>query len=100
MKVNLVTVTILFFAASAHAQYRCVENGCKIKGLATPGVMASISNVDVTFSGCTYTSFNRRMLGTLALYPAQKYAQFGLNAISVGFGKVAESFDIRATLRR
>ncbi len=74
------------------------ENGCKIKGLATPGVMATISNIDVTFSGCAYTSFNRRMSGTLAIYPAQKYAQFGLYAISVGIGKVAESFDIRATL--
>lgn len=76
------------------------ENGCKMKGLATPGMMATIANLDVTFSGCSYTGFNRRMSGTLALYSAQKHAQLTFYAASLGIGKVAESFDIRATLRR
>lgn len=40
------------------------------------------------------------MSGTLSVYSAQKHAQFVLSGFSVGIGKVAESFDIRATLRR
>ncbi len=76
------------------------ENGCKLKGLATPGVISTIANLDVTFYECAYTGFNRRMSGTLSINSAQKHAQLTLNAISVGLGKVAGTFDIRATLRR
>lgn len=76
------------------------ENGCKFKGLISPGIVSSVSNIDVTFSGCAFSGFNRRMSGTLGLDSAKKYAQLSLYAISTGFGKVAESFDIRATLRR
>lgn len=75
------------------------DNGCKLKGLAT-GFMATVATLDVTFSGCTYAGFNRRMSGTLSVYSAQKQAQLVLTGVSVGIGKVAESFDIRATLRR
>jgi len=76
------------------------ENGCQLKGLATPGGMATIANLDVTFSGCTYSGYNRRMSGRLAVSSAQKYAQLNLAAVSVGVGKIAASFDIRATMRR
>ena len=40
------------------------------------------------------------MSGTLGLYTAQKHVQLTLNAYSMGIGKVAETFDIHATLRR
>lgn len=76
------------------------ENGCKLKGLATPGVIATIANLDVTFYECAFAGFNRRMSGMLSINSAQKHAQLTLNAISVGIGKVAGSFDIRATMRR
>ncbi len=76
------------------------ENGCRLKGLAIPGVIATVSNIDVTFSGCSYAGFNRRMSGTLALYSTRQYAQLNISAISTGIGKVAELFDIQATLRR
>jgi hypothetical protein len=76
------------------------ENGCQLKGLATPGVTAAIANLDVTFSGCTYNGFNRRMSGRLAVYSAKKYAQLSLSGFSMGVGKIAASFDIRATMRR
>jgi hypothetical protein len=76
------------------------ENGCKLKGLATPGMLATIATLDVTFSGCTYTGFNRRMSGMLAIYAAKKHAQLSLSTFSVGIGKVAAYYDIRATMRR
>ena len=76
------------------------ENGCKLKGLVSPGFVPAVSSIDVTFSGCSYSGFNRRMSGTLGLYTAQKYVQLTLNAYSMGIGKVAETFDIHATLRR
>ena len=76
------------------------ENGCKLKGLATPGVTATTATLDVTFSGCTYTGFNRRMSGMLAIYAAKKYAQLSLAGFSMGVGKIAASYDIRATMRR
>jgi hypothetical protein len=76
------------------------ENGCKLKGLATPGVTAAIANLDVTFSECSYKGFNRRMSGRLAVYSAKKYAQLSLSGFSIGVGKITASFDIRATMRR
>ncbi|WP_291984547.1 hypothetical protein [Candidatus Accumulibacter sp. ACC007] len=76
------------------------ENGCKLKGIATPGMLATTATLDVTFSGCTYTGFNRRMSGRLAIYAAKKYAQLSLAAYSMGVGKIAAKFDIRATMRR
>jgi hypothetical protein len=76
------------------------ENGCQLKGIATPGGLATIANLDVTFSGCTYNGYNRRMSGRLAVYSAKKYAQLSLSGFSMGVGKIAASFDIRATMRR
>jgi hypothetical protein len=77
-------------------------NGCQLKGLATPGVTAAIANLDVTFSGYTYNGFNRPMSGRLTVSSAKKHAQLSLSGFSVGIGigKIAASFDIRATMRR
>jgi hypothetical protein len=69
-------------------------------GIAAPGVMPTIANLDVTFSNCRYSGFNRRLSGTLSLYPTQKYAQLGLYGASITPFSAAAAFDIRATLRR
>jgi len=76
------------------------ENGCQLKGIASPGWTAAIANLDVTFSGCTYTGFNRRMSGRLVISSAKKHAQISLSTFSVGVGKVAAWYDIRATMQR
>lgn len=76
------------------------ENGCKMKGLASPGVMPSILNLDITLTGCHYPNLNRRLSGTLALYPAQKQTQFWIYAAQIDLRKPGHSFDIKGTLRR
>lgn len=76
------------------------ENGCKMKGIATPGLMPTILNLDVTLSGCKYPDLNRRLTGTLALYPAQQQAQFWIYAMPVDLMQPGRSFDIKGTMRR
>lgn len=75
------------------------ENGCKLKGISTPGTMPTITNLDVTLSGCKYAAFNRRMSGYLALYQAQKHAQFSLSGYEM-MKRPAGTFEIKGTLRR
>lgn len=48
------------------------ENGCKMKGIASPGMAPTILNLDITLAGCTFKKLNRRLTGTVALYPAEK----------------------------
>lgn len=76
------------------------ENGCKMKGIAAPGLMPTILNLDITLSGCKYNDLNRRLSGTLALYPSQKQAQFWLYGMPVDLLKPGRSFDVRGTMRR
>lgn len=76
------------------------ENGCRLLGVASPGILPTMANLDVTFSGCRYAGFNRRMSGALSVYQAQKHAQFQLNGFLVAPGRVAATYDIRATMRR
>lgn len=76
------------------------ENGCSLLGVAAPGVVPTILNLDVTFSGCRYAALNRRFSGTLVLYTKDQYTALSLTSMQMGFGKVAATFDIKATLRR
>jgi len=76
------------------------ENGCRMKGIATPGPMPTILSLDITLTGCHYSSLNRRLSGTLALYPAQKQTQFWIYAHPVNLLKPGQSYDIKGTLRR
>ncbi|MBL0085173.1 MAG: hypothetical protein IPP44_00420 [Ideonella sp.] len=76
------------------------ENGCKFVGLATPGVVPSILNLDVMASGCSYSSFNQRLTGTLAHYEREKNTIVSLHSTEVGFARVAGYFEIKATLKR
>lgn len=76
------------------------DNGCKVVGIAGPGIMATILNLDVPLSGCRYAGFNRRLHGSLSLYPAEKHAKLHVYAIPVDFVKPGQSFEIKGTLRR
>jgi hypothetical protein len=76
-------------------------SGCKLKGVASPFVGPNSLSIDVTFSGCRYSGYNKRMSGYLHLNPTQRVAMLNLNGFVVApFGTKNESYDIRATLRR
>ena len=76
------------------------ENGCKMKGISSPGMTPTVLNLDITPSGCNFRKLNRRMFGTLALYPAEKQAQFWIYAHPVDLLNPGQSYDIKGTLRR
>lgn len=76
------------------------ENGCRMKGIASPGIGATILNLDITLTGCTFAKFNRRLTGTLALYPAEKRTQFRIYAYPVDLLNPGWSYEIKGTLRR
>lgn len=73
------------------------DNGCRLLGIAAPGLSSNILHLDVSFSACRYAAFNRRFSGTLALYMRDKNVQLGLNSFAIS---PAEQFDVRATMRR
>lgn len=76
------------------------ETGCRIKGVAIPGTMPTLLSLDVTLTSCRFAKFNRRLSGSLSLYPVQKHAQFWIYAFPVDFLDPGWSFDIKGTLRR
>lgn len=76
------------------------DNGCRLLGVASPGFLPTMANLDITFTNCEYPGFNRRMSGTLSVYQGQKHAQLSLNGIQMAPGRIAATYDIRATLRR
>ena len=76
------------------------SNGCRALGIVTPGVAKTVFHLDVTFSGCQYSSFNRRFSGMLGLYPSAMYASFTLQNILVKPAQKPLSYDVKATLKR
>jgi hypothetical protein len=76
------------------------ENGCKMKGISSPGIGQTILNLDITLTGCNFSKLNRRLTGTLALYPAEKRTQFWIYAHPVDLLNPGWSYDIKGTLRR
>jgi predicted membrane-bound mannosyltransferase len=77
------------------------QNQCRMKGIASPGVVPTSLSLDVTLSGCNYKGYNLRMSGYLNLNAAQKQAQLSLNRFVIHtFGRGSEQYDIRATMRR
>lgn len=76
------------------------ENGCRLRGIASPGVIPASITLDVTFAGCNFSGYNRRLFGTLFVNSAQKYAQFSLNGSHVTPLAAMSFFDIKGTLRR
>lgn len=77
-----------------------LENGCRFRGIASPGSLPTSVALDVTFAGCNFNEYNRRLFGTLSLNPVQKYAQFSLNGSHVTPLVSMTFFDIKGTLRK
>lgn len=44
------------------------ENGCRLLGIAAPGITPTILNLDVTLTGCKYAGLNRTYKGYLSVY--------------------------------
>lgn len=76
------------------------ENGCKMKGIATPGLTPTILSLDITLTGCNYSKLNRRLSGTFSLYPAEKRTQFWIYAFPVDLMNPGQTYDIKGTMRR
>ena len=74
------------------------DNGCRMLGIAKPGISPNIVTLNVTLTGCAYAGFNRTYNGHIALYTEKKYAALSLQAISMT-GK-GGSFIIESTMRR
>jgi hypothetical protein len=75
------------------------ENGCRMLGIAAPGITPMIVTINVTLTGCTYPGFNRTYTGSLSVFSKETYAKFSLQAIDVSSGK-AGTYNIAATMRR
>lgn len=75
------------------------ETGCHIKGIAAPGMAPTITNIDVTFSGCSYNGYNRRMFGHLIVAQGRGTAQLSVSAHHI-IPAPAAVYELRATLRR
>lgn len=76
------------------------ENGCKIKGIATPGITQTMLNLDLSLSGCNYPKLNRRLFGSLTLHPAEKRAQLWVYVVPVDLFNPGYSYDIKGTMWR
>lgn len=75
------------------------ENGCRLLGLATPGITPPIVTLNVTLSGCAYSGYNRPYKGHLSVFSKERYAKFSLQALDIASGK-AGTYNITATMRR
>jgi hypothetical protein len=75
------------------------ENGCRLLGLAAPGITPTIVKLNVTLTGCAYPGYNRSYKGHLSAFSKEHYAKFSLQAIDVSSGK-AGTYNIMATMRR
>lgn len=63
------------------------------------GIPTSIA-LDITFSGCYFAGYNRRMFGSLAIHQAQKFAQFSLMGHHITPLFASYFFDVKGALRR
>ena len=69
-------------------------------GIATPGVIKSMLNLDVTLSLCKHSRFNHRYSGFIAIHAKEKTARLNLNAHIIRSGAAPQFFDLKGTLRR
>jgi hypothetical protein len=74
------------------------ENGCKILGLAAPGLAPTIVTLDVMLTNCNYTDFNRTYKGSLSVNGRDQYSSLLLQGFQI-IGK-AGTFNITATMRK
>ena len=75
------------------------EYGCVLKGIAKPGMVPTITELDVTLSKCRYPGFNRQMSGRVALYAEKRYVDFSLVAYEIN-KRPSGHYEIKGTLRR
>lgn len=75
------------------------ENGCRLLGVAEPGVTPTIVTLNITLTGCNYSDYNRTYKGLLSVFSRESYAKFSLQAIDISSGK-AGTYNIEATMRR
>lgn len=57
---NFVVPLVLNVSADGKVTGISSSNGCKYLSVASPGVMPAMLNLDVSLSGCSFTSMNRR----------------------------------------
>lgn len=74
------------------------ENGCRLLGLAAPGLATTVLMLDVTVTGCRYAGLNRTYIGHLTVYAEKQYASLSLQAVQVT--GTAGTFNITSTTMR
>lgn len=75
------------------------ENGCRMLGIAAPGVTPMLVKLDVTVRDCRYAGLNRTYKGHLSVYAKEGYAALSLQAVAIGRG-MGGTFNINSTMRR
>jgi len=75
------------------------ENGCRMLGIAAPGITSTIVKLDVTLRGCRYAGLNRTYKGHLSVYSKEGYAALSLQALELSRG-TGGTFNITSTMRR
>lgn len=75
------------------------ENGCRMLGIAAPGITPTIVKLDVTLRNCQYVGLNRTYKGHLSIYSKEGYAALSLQALDIGRG-TGGTFNITSTMRR
>lgn len=75
------------------------EAGCVLKGIAKPGIVPTIAELDVTLSKCSYSGYDQRMRGRVALYTEKRYVDFSLVAYDIN-KRPPRYYEIKGTLRR
>lgn len=74
------------------------DNGCKLLGIATPNSYAPLMlQIDVTFSNCNFSGYNRRFTGHVAVDQRSLSANLALNALDAF---LANAYNVKATMRR
>jgi len=76
------------------------ENGCKLLGVAAPGIAPYMLKLDVTISECSYKDYNYRYSGRLVFYENRGDADFMVQFNKIISGKPPEKAEIKATLFR
>lgn len=75
------------------------DNGCRLLGLATPGMTPTLVTLNVTLTNCTYAGYNRTYMGLLSVFSKVRYAKFSLQAVDATPGR-GGTFNITSTMRR
>ncbi len=75
------------------------ENGCRMLGIAAPGVIATSVKLDVTLQNCHYIGLNQTYKGNLTVHSKDRYATFSLQAVVISRG-TGGTFNITSTMRR